>query len=163
MDCEVGVAWVLSVVLGLCMPMALGRLGQSGELFAPWQALVAAVAMIVLTTGSLYLSSLCKSAVGALVLSFPSTLATVVWVRVVGDTLGTLIVRLGARSFFPGPVGLILVMVAVAAGLVGLLLSLAFRNHCSADRSAARTAKQAVAIAAYITLGLVVLIVLGLG
>ena len=160
---KVGVAWGLSVVLGFGMPVASAHLGQSGELFAPWQALVTAVAMIGLTTGSLYVSSLCRSAMGALVLSFPSILATVLLVRVVGDSVATLIVRLGGRSFFPGPVALILVMLAVAAGLIGLLLSLAFRNHCSADRSAARTAKQAMAIAGYITLGLVLLIVLGLG
>jgi hypothetical protein len=47
-------------------------------------------------------------------------------------------------------------------GLVALLLWLAFCNHRSADRSAARTSKQALAIAGYMTVGLSVLVALGL-
>ena len=85
---------------------------------------MAAVAMIVLTTGSLYLSSLCTSAVRALVLSFPSILATLLLLRWSETRWGR------ARSpwraadaFFPGPDGADSVMLALAAGLVGLLLS----------------------------------------
>ena len=51
----------------------------------------------------------------------------------------------------------------LGAGLVALLLWLAFLNHRSADRSVARTSKQVLVLAGYITVALTVLIVLGAG
>jgi hypothetical protein len=158
---KIGVVWGLSVVLGVAVPVLLGLFGQSGELFLRSQVPLAAVAMIALTTASLYVSSLCTSAMPALVLSFPSILATLLLLGVVGDTVDAQVRRwraADAPSFLLGPAGFDLVRLALAAGLIGLLVQLAFRNHWSADRSAVRTLKQAATIAVYITLGAVVLV-----
>jgi len=165
---KVSVAFGLVLLLGAGLPAVLGYLtpGDQDLVTNGWQQVSLWLMVVPLTAGSLYVSTLCRSGVEALVLSFPSVVATLLFVRTVGDTIGPLIFRLsypaGSRPFLSAyEIGLLLL--AVGGGLVALLLWLAFLNHRSADRSVARSSKQVLVIAGYISIGLAVLILLGLG
>jgi hypothetical protein len=159
---KVGVVGGIVAVLGVALPALLGLVIPVREWFTPLMAGQLAATMLLLTAGSLYLSSLCKSGVGALVLSFPSVVATVLFVQTVGSQLWR-----GWRSSafdqpFLDPVSVFFLLIAVVGGFVALLLRLAFLNHRTADRSVDRIAKQVLSIAGYVATGLAGLILLGL-
>jgi hypothetical protein len=109
----------------------------------------------VITASSLYVSSMCRSGVRALVLSLPVAVAVLLFVQALTTTLmrvmfdpnlfGRLHVLSGA-SWAIAP--------AIEAGLVGLLLWFAFVNHRSADQSARRVALQVASLAAFVTVGI---------
>jgi MFS family permease len=159
---KVGVVLAMVFLLCAALPAVLASLtpgDQSLDAVDLWQ--VAAI-FLLLTAGSLYLSSLCRTGVGALVLSFPTFVATVFFVRTVTDVLWRIgLFTISARPWL-GAHRTGLVLVTVAAGFVALLLWLAFVNHRTADRGMNRIVKQALAIAGYIAVGLTVLVALGL-
>ncbi len=118
--------------------------------------------MLLLTAGSLYLSSLCRSGVGALVLSFPSVVATVLFVQTVGSQLWRVWRSSAFDQPFLDPLSVFVLLLSVVGGFVALLLWLAFLNHRTADRSVDRISKQVLSIAGYVATGLAVLILMGL-
>ena len=86
---KVGVVLSLALVLALGLPMLLADVEQllpPGLRLEPLGPLMLAV--IVLTTGGLYVSSLCGSGLWALLMSLPAMLAVIVFVRVVTEPLG---------------------------------------------------------------------------
>jgi hypothetical protein len=164
---KAGVALGLAVLLGVVLPAALRYLSPAGDdihqAARAWRETTAMV--VVLTACSLYVSSLCTSGVRALVLSFPTVVALLWFV----GTTGELLFRLLLLARLPPETRQWLrvdnlgnLSIVIGGGLVALLLWLASRNHRWADRSAARTVKQVLAITGYITAGLAVLILLGL-
>jgi hypothetical protein len=158
---KAGVTLGLALSLGIVLPAALRYLSPAGHDFQmaarAWRE-TAAMA-VVFTACGLYVSSLCTSGVRALVLTFPTIVAASLFIR----TVESLIVVQNPWRYVSGrniQFFYALEMVALYAlggGLVALLLWLAFRNHRSADRGAARTAKQGLAIAGYIATGVAVL------
>jgi hypothetical protein len=164
---KAGVALGLAVLLGVVLPAALRYLSPAGDdihqAARAWRETTAMV--VVLTACSLYVSSLCTSGVRALVLSFPTVVALLWFV----GTTGELLFRLLLLARLPPETRQWLrvdnlgnLSIVIGGGLVALLLWLASRNHRWADRSAARTVTQVLAITGYITAGLAVLILLGL-
>jgi lysylphosphatidylglycerol synthetase-like protein (DUF2156 family) len=156
---KVGV--VLTMVLLLCgaLPAVLASLTPGDQSLDPVDRWQVASIIVLLTVGSLYLSSLCRTGVGALVLSLPTVVATVFFVRTVGSLLWDVSAAAPRLSIRPHDLGPLLI--AIVAGFVALLLWLGFRNHRTTDRSRGRIVKQVSAIAGYITMGLTVLALLG--
>jgi hypothetical protein len=159
---KAGVALGLAVLLGFVLPAALMRyLSPAGDdIQLPARAWrQAAATVVILASASLYVSSLCSSGVRALVLAFPAMVAAVLYVQTVGETIAPLVFRLvhsaGSRPFLRPFININLLLLPIAGGLVALLTWLAFGNYRWSDRSAARTSKQVLAIAAYITICLV--------
>ncbi len=110
--------------------------------FNAWYATV----IILLTTGSLYVSSLCSGALRALVLS-GSVLVAVVLVQAA-------IARLLESLFEQAPPGLGWLPAVLLAGFVVPALRFAFQNHRSAERGALRVVRQIVWIAGCLTIGI---------
>jgi preprotein translocase subunit SecG len=159
---KVGVVLAMVFLLCAALPAVLASLTPGDQSLDPVDLWQVASIIVLLTAGSLYLSSLCRTGVGALVLSFPTVVATVFFVRTVTDMLWRIgLFTISARPWL-GAHRTGLVLVTVVAGFVALLLWLAYVNHRTADRSTSRVAKQVLAIAGYITVGLTVLVVLGL-
>jgi hypothetical protein len=144
----------------------MGAFESSPEFFEGRPAVQVASMMVLLMAGSVYVSTLCKSGVGALVLSFPTLVGTSLLTLTIGNIVGPVVMR-NRRAHLHGwphlEIDAVLLLCAIGGGLVALLLWFAFLNHRSADRSVARTSKQVLTIAGYITVALTVLIVLGAG
>ena len=131
---KVGTVLVLTAMLSYAFPLALaaGRVGVIG-----WHA----GAIVMLTIGSLYISSLCRTTVRALMVSGAVLLA-----------LGQLLLYVagayaGAVSWLAAPL----------AAAVTLMLWFAMENHRSAEHSTVRVAWQVLWMAACLALGVVVM------
>jgi hypothetical protein len=165
---KVGVVLGLAVVLGAGLPWLVDRVSLSQETrpFGFYAAFGVAGIVGLLTTCSLYISSLCSSGVRAMVLSFPAMLGAVVFLRTVtwawlgvSQMIGLSSVGL-LRGYVPRDAAAraaAALLVVLGTALIVLLLGLAYRNHCSADRNAARVIRQAILIAAFLTAGVVLL------
>ena len=137
---KVGIAMGLATLLSFGMPvlLAAGLVRVNA-----WHA----GAIIILTAGSLYVSSLCSSGLRAVMVSFPVML-------VLSQLLSVLLQRL---SVFLAPVYWSPRAVFVPfAGLVALMLWFAFENHRSAEHGAGRVARQVVWMAGCLGLGVAV-------
>ena len=164
---KIAVVCGLGLLLGIGLPALMRAFDSSPESFE-WRAAVqVASMMLLLTSGSVYLSTLCTSGVGALVLSFPTILATSFLTMTVGNIVGPVVMQYRRAHPYSRPHlefdAAVLLLYAIGGGLVALLLWLAFLNHRSADRSVARTSKQVLGLAGYITVALTAFIVLGAG
>lgn len=161
---KVGVVLSLALVLALGLPMLLADVEQllpPGLRLEPLGPLMLAV--IVLTTGGLYVSSLCGSGLWALLMSLPAMLAVIVFVRVVTEPLGAaafttvlhlsrveswrLVATLAVQRSTTIAVGVLL-----TAGLLAVVLRFALANQRSADRAPVRVLKQVIGIAACLTI-----------
>ena len=129
---KVGSTLILTAMLSYAFPLALaaGRVSVNA-----WHA----GAIVMLTTGSLYISSLCRTTVRALMVSGAVLLA-------LGE-LGLYLagVYAGAVSFLAAPL----------AAVVTLTLWFALENHRSAEHRARRVASQLLWMAACLALGAV--------
>ena len=164
---KIAVVCGLGLLLGIGLPALMGAFESSPKIF-DWRAAVqVASTMLLLTSGCVYLSTLCTSGVGALVLSFPTIVATSFLTMTIGNIVGPVVMRYRQAYPYSRPFlefdAAVLFLYAIGGGLGALLLWLAFLNHLSADRSAAQTSKQALTIAGYITVALTAWIVLGAG
>jgi hypothetical protein len=121
-----GLAGLLS--FGIPLVLAAGHVGVNA-----WHA----GAIILLTIGSLYVSSLCPSGVRALMVSAPVMLALAVLSQYLYVVSGW------PRALLALPL----------AGVVALLLWFALENHRSAGQSAGRVSMQVMWIAGCLTLG----------
>jgi hypothetical protein len=126
---KVGTTLVLTALLSYAFPIALaaGRVGIMG-----WHAGV----IVMLTIGSLYISSLCRTTVRALMLS------------------GAVLLALGQLTLY-----LLVAHVDVViafAGVIVLSMWFALQNHRSAEHGAGRVIRQVLWMAACLALGLVV-------
>lgn len=142
---KAGTAMVVALLLGLCLPLLLQRVGPAP---LPWGSRTAlasvsaplTVTIVSLTACGLYLSSLTTSGVRALVLALPVIAGWSIFTWGLGWGLARL-VRLFDLSIryrhdpYPS-------VIAILAGLVALLLYFAFVNHRTPDRSPARVAAQ---------------------
>jgi ABC-type transport system involved in multi-copper enzyme maturation permease subunit len=155
---KVGVALGLAVALGVGLPLLLDRVSLSQETrpFGLYAAFSVAGIVGLLTTFSLYISSLCGSGVRAMVMSFPAIVAALIFARA-GVWLGATMAQTAGLSrvdlLHGHPTRIVGLLVVLAAGAVALLLWLAFSNHRSAERDTTRVIRQAVFVAAFVTAG----------
>ena len=164
---KIAVVCGLGLLLGIGLPALMGAFKSATEIFEWRTAVQVASTMLLLTSGSVYLSTLCTSGVGALVISFPIIAATSFLTMTIGNIVGPVVMQYRRAHPYSRPYleldAAVLLLYTIGGGLVALLLWLAFLNHRSADRSVAQTSKQVLTIAVYITVALTTLIVLGAG
>ena len=168
---KVGVVFGLASVLTVGLPMTLLDFGRlivipgTATVIQPdrWMVMV----LILFTTGSLYVSSLSRSAVWALAMSMPATLAATAIIRLAWHRIAPPVERMTrewALHFLrPDTIGAIndarivnWVTVFLILGFVTLILQFAFTNHRSADRASVRVWRQ-LAILAMFAIGAVTL------
>jgi hypothetical protein len=153
---KVGVVIGLVLALGVGLPLALGRLVPGAGGISLHEAQQTALALGLLTSATIYVSTVCRSGVAALVWSFVSVAGTIAFVRVLLDIADRLVIRPLVVSGYWLAARWDVALVAasgIGAGLVGVLLILGFVNHCSMERGARRTSKQVLGIAGYIVVG----------
>ena len=164
---KVGVAFAVALVCGVVVPVLLfqNRPGVGTQILRVWSDL--AVAIVLATSGGIYLSSLSSSGVRAMVLTLPVGMAVILWIRAVGNALywgttrvaGRVIAGLVTGAISPvraDPADLTLFAIrGFALTLVPVLLWFGFINHTSSERPVRRVLQQGAAIAAIIMLGVV--------
>lgn len=169
---KVAIALGLAILLGTGLPSALRYINNSANDFRDplqvWPAVTMTV--VLLTTCSLYVSSLSTSGVRALVLSLPVIIGALMFVQLMNSAVSWA----ASHMFFDSGIWTMqrplrgaqvraylaaenAVTLTVAAALTVLLLRLAFVNHRSAERSSTRVWRQALTIAGALTLGVVLL------
>ena len=172
---KAGVVFALAILLGICLPLALGTLLGSGsfldfksgshlfrgnafEYVQRWFRTLLPI-VLGLAALALYLSSLCRSGISALMLSLPVGAAALAAVRLV-DSMAWTVGRRFGRPLALGHMPLQftnLLPLAVAAAFVVLLLLFASRNHRSGERGIGRVAAQAISIVAFAVMAQVLL------
>jgi hypothetical protein len=163
--------WVvkIGVVLGLSMLLAGGLPAVYAYLnlaIDPKQLLrpELAVAIVLLTAGSLYVSSLCNSGLWALLMSLPVTFVALTFGGVAigrfaaSRASSRLAGVMASTGFGPGPHALTRVLaLLLIAGFIAVLVRFAFINHRSAEPAAGRVWKQVILMAAFVTAGVMFL------
>ena len=148
----------LPMLLGIGLPMLLAHVAPAAG-GRPVVGQPLAMNLLLLTAGSLYVSSLCGSGAWALVTSLAVTFGVIFFQNVV---LGV-----DAAWLFSGPApsaatlhgsqvvhGLDLLLIA---GLIGVLARFALSNHRTAERSAWRVCRQVAVLTVFATLRVVIL------
>jgi hypothetical protein len=160
---KVGVALGLALIVGIGLPWAFMTLVPS-HTTPPPAALVEGwfiAAMTGVLVASLYVSSLTTSGIRAAVVTVPTVLGFVtfftyvdMWVR---------LVRTHAPSVVPFAMlrAIPYLSYMLVAGFFAMLLSFAFANHRSADRTIERVAVQVLSIAVYVLAVATVTVVFG--
>lgn len=140
---KAGMAIALALALGIGWPALLAYVHPSADDLRVNVRSVGAV--IALTCGGLYASSLCTSGVKALLWSIPGMLVVIASVGFLSRSIDR-----AAHAFTNTGVGL-------AGGLLVLVLWFAFRNHRSAERGASRLWWQAIWMVGYLVTGVSVM------
>jgi hypothetical protein len=165
---KVGVALAVALVCGVAMPMLVLRIipnvgFQSQPLSGNFALLI-----VLLTSASIYLSSLSSSGIRANVLALPVGAAVILWIRAVSRVVYWGAEKLGGRAI----AGLVTGALAPAHGdsadlvlftirafallLAPLLLWFGFVNHTTSERPVRRVVLQSAAIALVIMAGVIV-------
>ena len=142
---KAGMALALAATLGIGWPDLLAYLHPSADDFRVngWSA----GAIIALTAGSLYVSSLCTSGVKALLLSLPGSALVVgllVFLTWVSQAQVVVPARHAAEQLT------IWLSLGLALGFLTMLLWFAMSNHRSGDRGSSRVWPQAIWMAGYL-------------
>jgi hypothetical protein len=155
---KAGTAISLAVTVGVGLPAVLNGVAPAPEsvrLFGS-DAVTMAWIIVVLTTSSLYVSSLCGSAAEALVFSFPAILGALSIVSVIEWTAAQVSSASDLRLLVRG-VPIEWAVRVVGLGFVAMLLTMGGRNHRLTDAGIARICRQALLIVAYLSTGALVL------
>ena len=158
---KVAVALGLALVMGVALPILLNYLSPAPDDFEIrrlWRQI--AIMIPVLTSFSLYVSSLSSSAVRAVMLSFPALIALLVLTDYVGSSpwITSTGVMVPARGDFVRVerAALEFFVLATLTALVAVTLWTAYQNHRFAERGLGRIATQLLIFLA-VPLGAVVL------
>jgi hypothetical protein len=163
---KVAVVFAMSLVLAVAVPMTILHLAPLAnvpptltQVQPEWSMLVA---LLLLTSGSVYVSSLCSSAVSALVMSLPVMIAAFAFFRTTVTRIGTSIfsasLRWGMEVLpagsnavdYPRLVNIVNPLVLfLAFSFIALVLRLALANHQSADRALRRISMHVIILAAF--------------
>ena len=169
---KVGVVLGLTLVLALGLPTVLLYLSSLVRATRPASLSVPtfAIAIVVLiATGSLYVSSLCRNGLWAIVMSVPAMLAAMMFLQLALEWIGSPSYAAAARlaggmtsagagiDRFARPRAMDqdVVIQLLIAGFVAVVLRFALANHRSADRSAGRVWTQVILMAAFVTAGVI--------
>jgi ABC-type transport system involved in multi-copper enzyme maturation permease subunit len=164
---KIGVTLGLALLFGVALPVLLNQLKpldgfRTLRLTADFTVLI-----VLLTAGSVYISSLAASGVRAMVLSLPVGMAVAYFVRMVSGALhwvtlelaGPMMANIVTGAVAPPSVDPAQVVGLAARGfsltLVPLLLWFGFVNHTSSERTARRICQQVAAIAVLIVIGMI--------
>ena len=161
---KLAVVFGLALLLAVALPMMLLYVSNVGMIrhpmmfVRPEQTLV--IALLLLTSGSLYISSLCGSALWALVMSIPIAMAASAFFQVawghVAEPVNRFAMRWAMQLLRPETIGTIDDMriiygftVLLILGFIALTLRLALTNHRSADRASVRVWRQLTILAVF--------------
>lgn len=162
---KLGVVFASSIVLGIALPALLPSAARSGGVNAiPHTSETAIIGVVLLASGSLYISSICRSGLWALLMSLPAVVASALFVQLSFQWLAhpsyVAVRRLAGKSvprfpvFYyvpPRAMGLLLI-----AGVIAIALRFAFINHRSADRPAKRVWMQVILMATFVATGIII-------
>ena len=163
---KVGVVWGLAMLLALGLPAALlsvSRLIRVNAASFP-QMEPATIAVTLLATGSLYVSSLCRSGLWALLMSIPAVVGSAMFLQLAFEWLGNPAYAAARRLasgmtpilrrpvYFMPPRTLTLLLIV---GFIAIVLRFALTNHRSADRAARRVWTQVILMAAFVAAGVI--------
>jgi ABC-type transport system involved in multi-copper enzyme maturation permease subunit len=140
---KMAVVFGLAIILALGLPVVLLYLGGLVRPASTLQLMAArsALAIIILATAvSVYVSSLSRSGLRALVMSISATFGAALFMQLVVF-----------RYFVPRQPAMRLLQ----TGFLIMALRFAFSNHRSAERSGRRVATQVILMAAFVTTGVV--------
>jgi hypothetical protein len=160
---KVGVAVSLALLLGIGLPMLLIQFTPHEGFPAPGVAGVLAAVIVLITTGSIYISSLAGSGVHAMAWSVPAGFAAILFMETMTRGLrwvtlqftGPMMANIVTGDVLPASLGATDVvnftLRAFAVMLVPLFLWFGFVNHTSQDRPMRRVLQQAASIGLVIT------------
>lgn len=166
---KAGTAIGLAFVLGVGLPVLLMSVVPPEHTAWPrrvWpmRQPVTFILFAIVTTGSLYVSSLTRSGLWALTLSIPVMFGTAIFFGWVARPIEQAVYRAGLL----GPLRLSLpaiadnaVFVAVFIALLGMVLWFGLANHRTSDRSVGRISQQVAWMTAWTVVGLAAVLVLG--
>ena len=165
---KAGTAIGLAVLLGIILPLVLYAVMPPPDDRLPARLLREPLGLVILlSTLSLYVSTLCGNAVRAMVAAIPIVAASMFYTSLVQGTVMSLWFRAArettasGRSIIPMARWISMretsqyVIVATAIVMVLLLLQFAFVNHLSGERRIDRMVAQATLLIAVLTLCLV--------
>jgi hypothetical protein len=163
--------WVvlgLAILLGIGLPMVLASVGPAADA-KPMLGRPPAMTILLLTAGSLYVSSLCASGASALVMALPAAICAA-WFQLVALGPVALVARAAWSRVFDAAAasGSLLrglpqsrvapvVDLLLIAGLIALLSRFALANHRFAERSPRLVVRQVSLIAAVAAARVVIL------
>jgi hypothetical protein len=151
---KVGVTLGLALLLGVGLPVVLSVAARQEE-FHPSVAGDLAVLVVLLTAGTLYISSLSASGVQAMAWSMPVGIGVILLIQAVTPVI------LKAATVSTDPVAVVAFTArAVSLVLTPLLLWFGFVNHTSHERTARRILRQTASIA-LLTVTAALLVALG--
>jgi hypothetical protein len=160
---KVGVAWLLAVTFGVALPVALAYV-TGPRLAMHWVSSLTFM-VVGLAAAGVYMSSICRTTVTALVLTFPAIFVLVVLFRLIVDQLATVSANAPAmrsvRVAALGAVNMETLLFAIVVGLSALLVFLASINHRQLDLAPRRLVAQAIAILGYMMAAVVVMFLKG--
>jgi hypothetical protein len=158
---KAGMTLGVALVLAVGLPALLGSLSPSGDNLRvnAWFA----GTMVLLTAGSLYVSSLCASGLRAMLTSISVIVGAALVMPFAFEFVHRLVLssvdsaltaaQRDALRSWAEPLA-----IALAAGFLPLVLWLGLVNHRSAERSLARVWPQAACIGAWVMLGFAILV-----
>jgi ABC-type transport system involved in multi-copper enzyme maturation permease subunit len=161
---KVGVVFGLAVALAFGLPILLlyfGGLVRPDSIMSLMAARSAITVVIVATTASVYVSSLSRSGLRALVMSIPALFGATLFLQFVAFTVGG-VTYTSARRFFTGMTQTFTMpvyfypqrtaMLLLLTGFVTIALRYAYVNHRSAARPGRNVAVQVLIMAAFATI-----------
>jgi ABC-type transport system involved in multi-copper enzyme maturation permease subunit len=165
---KIGVTLGLALLFGGGLPAVLNQLTPLEGSGAPRMTGDLTMLIVLLTAGSLYISSLSSSGVRAMVLAVPTGMAVAFFVQMVNGALRWVTAKVAGPwmaaivtgavappSIVPVEVGMFVAR-AFSLTIVPLLLWFGFVNHSSSERTVRRIFPQVASIALVITTGIVV-------
>jgi hypothetical protein len=159
---KVCVVFASAMVLGIGFPVLLqSAAGLGGVNALPRHA---SIGVVLLASGSLYISSLCRSGLWALLMSLPAVVGSALFIQLSFDWLahpsyiavrqltGKPVPRFPVFYYLP-PRALAYLLIA---GVIALALRFAFINHRSADLAARRVWMQVIVMVTLAAAGIII-------
>lgn len=165
---KVGMALGLALLLALGLPALLMYIAEPTAANIPWleQFLRFAVPIILLTVGSLYVSSLSSSGLRASLVSLAALFGAALFVSLVVNWVGSAVFVAVSRLSGAAPLLSVwrvdlffspVLALLLGAGLLAVVLRFALANHRSGDRTAGSVWTQVLWMAGCLTLSVTVL------
>ena len=164
---KLAVTFGLALLFGVAQPVLMIRMTPHEGLRTIHLPANLTVLVVLVTAGSVYISSLANSGVRAIVMSLPIGLAITYFVQMVTSAFRWVMLKLAGpliADIVAGRIATSSMQLSDAIAFLGraflltlapFVLWLAFFNHGSSERSAGRIVRQAAAIAILITAGII--------
>lgn len=166
---KAGTAIALALALGIGLPLLLMSLLPPEQVAwtrrgSPFAKPITFILITIATTGSLYVSSVTRSGLWALMISLPVAFGVSIFFSWVGAPIERAVRAGGLLSplqlWLPAPAGNA-VFLAVLAALLLMVLRFGLANHRSSERSVSRISQQVAWMMAWTVAGLAAVLVLG--